>query len=501
MIGNIDRNSPALAEIFDTRTAWYIDYNGNKSLMKWIPPFHACQALTSTAAVATPSGTAGDWFHPRLIRSAWVENTDYSIPRFSNASIITGNDSTFAGASNWANVDINAYNATTGLTITANAANQYCTLPVANATTTVGKHYKFIFDCANIVQTWTVKSFDGTQTLGKIYANGTGQRFDFIAATTGGIRIVADADTSSADLDNIQMYEVGLGAFWADMYLCASADATRSSLGTVCSAAHHAYVSIPDVAPRTDQTIEHFRTYLKQRFDNGCFDFELSSLGGDYTAITKYANKGGLMTDAHWFDLWIWTRINRWLLRGNTYGYSASNHIPQWHLDANDIGILDAYQPASYGTSITGGGGKFWDIPISDFCGNRWEFTDGLRLYLGNIYTAGKMVNPWTAASDGYGHASFTATGLAISGCTNVQSIASYRAEAALKLHGIPASTTTAGAGGFDGQGFWFDMTLERIALRGGDCAYGALCPGALSVSNAPSFNGWRLGARAVLVP
>jgi hypothetical protein len=122
-------------------------------------------------------------------------------------------------------------------------------------------------------------------------------------------------------------------------------------------------------------------------------------------------------------------------------------------------------------------------------------------LYLGNIYTAGKMVNPWTAASDGYGHASFTNTGLSVSGCTPGQSVASYRAEAALKMHGIPASTTTAGAGGFDGQGFWFDMTSERIALRGGNCSRGALCPGALDVNNAPSVNIWNIGARAVLVP
>jgi len=96
---------------------------------------------------------------------------------------------------------------------------------------------------------------------------------------------------------------------------------------------------------------------------------------------------------------------------------------------------------------------------------------------------------------------SFTATGLAISGCTNGQSIASYRAEAALKMHGIAASTVTAGTGGFDGQYFGFDMTLERIALRGGSCCDGALCPGALNIKNAPSVSDWNVGARAVLVP
>jgi len=246
-------------------------------------------------------------------------------------------------------------------------------------------------------------------------------------------------------------------------------------------------------------TIVHFRQFLKQRFDYGCFDYELPH-GTNPSSITKYAGKGGLITDAHWCDLWIWTRINRWLLRGNTYGCIATNKIPQWHLDANDIGILDAYQSASYGSSVTGGGGKFWDIPISDFCGNRWEFTDGLRLNGGAIYTAGKLVNPFAAASDGYSHASFTNTGLSVSGCTSGQSAASYRAEAALKLHGIPASTTTAGAGGFDGQGFWFILTSERIAVRGGGSA-GAQSPGALGLADAPSSIDWAVGARAVLVP
>lgn len=49
MIGNIDRNSPALAEIFDTRTAWYIDYNGNKSL----------ENLANLKYISAAAGVAG----------------------------------------------------------------------------------------------------------------------------------------------------------------------------------------------------------------------------------------------------------------------------------------------------------------------------------------------------------------------------------------------------------------------------------------------------------
>jgi len=364
---------------FDTRLDVYVDVDGNESVMKWIPPFRACRALTANAAVATPSWTVGDWFHPEDIQAGWVNNTDYEI--------------------------------------------------------------------------------------------------------------------------------ISMGGYWVDMYLCSSPTATSSALGSVCNGTdlnRKAYVSQPGVAPMVNQAIAHFRQYLKARFSFGGF--------AGAAAGTGWAGKGGLMTDAHWFELWIWTRINRWLLRGNTNGSNASNHIPQWHLDPNDIGILDASQSAAYGASISGGGGKFWDIPISDFCGNRWEFTDGLRLNVGAIYTAGKTVNPFTDPSDGYGHAAFAATGLSITGITQMcdqvgapplvgNSVAAYRVEAALKGHGIASATTTAGQGGFDGQGIWFDLTGERIAIRGGDCYTGARCPGALSFHYAPSFNGWNIGARAVLVP
>lgn len=128
----------------------------------------------------------------------------------SQVSIITGNDSTFAGASNWANVDINAYDETGDLTITANAIGQYCTLPVANAPMVAGKKYRLVFDVANLVSTWTIKDFGGTQTIGTINAAGTGQSIEFTASTSGGLRIVSNAADSSADIDNVYLYQIGV---------------------------------------------------------------------------------------------------------------------------------------------------------------------------------------------------------------------------------------------------------------------------------------------------
>uniref|UniRef100_A0A6M3IUM4 Lectin/glucanase superfamily protein n=1 Tax=viral metagenome TaxID=1070528 RepID=A0A6M3IUM4_9ZZZZ len=113
------------------------------------------------------------------------------------------------GATAWANVDLNAFDETTDLTITATAAAQYCTCPVASAPTTIGKYYTMTFDVANIVATWTIKSFDGTQTIGTVSANGTNQSLSWTATTTGGYRIVAVATTSSADFDNFTLRHTG----------------------------------------------------------------------------------------------------------------------------------------------------------------------------------------------------------------------------------------------------------------------------------------------------
>jgi hypothetical protein len=65
------------------------------------------------------------------------------------------------------------------------------------------------FDVANIVSSWAIKSFDGAQTIGTVSANGAGQSLEWIATTTGGFRIVAAANDSSADFDNFILVQIG----------------------------------------------------------------------------------------------------------------------------------------------------------------------------------------------------------------------------------------------------------------------------------------------------
>ncbi|HDZ13540.1 MAG TPA: head-tail adaptor protein [Pricia sp.] len=123
-------------------------------------------------------------------------------------------DRDFSAASAWANVDLGGgYNETDDLTITANAASQYCTLLVASAPTTIGKRYRLSYDLANIVSTWKVRDFGGTQTLGTISANGTQSTLEFTAVTAGGLRLVAVAANSSGDFDNFKLQEIRIFRF------------------------------------------------------------------------------------------------------------------------------------------------------------------------------------------------------------------------------------------------------------------------------------------------
>ncbi len=158
-------------------------------------------------------------------------------------------------------------------------------------------------------------------------------------------RLVSSEDIQSGWVENTDMRSY----LWAGIgSICTSAPLRWQHLPisdqrvTAPTRTGKAYVS---AWRRADGESDHcpFSAYLSSKI-------RLWRLCGRYRR-EGWAGKGGLMTDAHWFELWIWTRINRWLLRGNTYGYTASNHIPQWHLDANDIGILDNYLGVFYGAS------------------------------------------------------------------------------------------------------------------------------------------------------
>lgn len=116
-------------------------------------------------------------------------------------------DRDFSSASAWANVDLNAYDETGDLSLTASAIGQYCTCPVASAPTTATKKYRLTFDVAGLTETWTVKSFDGTKTYGTVTAGGA-QDIEWTATTTGGIRLVANEINSAGSFDNFSLAQL-----------------------------------------------------------------------------------------------------------------------------------------------------------------------------------------------------------------------------------------------------------------------------------------------------
>jgi len=108
-------------------------------------------------------------------------------------------------STDWTNVDINSYDETTDLTITANAAAQYCTLPILSAPTTVGTKYRIQITAANVVSGWYLTDFTGAQTFGTITESGT-HAFVFVAEYTGGCRLVSTSSSASGDFTAVKLH-------------------------------------------------------------------------------------------------------------------------------------------------------------------------------------------------------------------------------------------------------------------------------------------------------
>ena len=121
-------------------------------------------------------------------------------------------DRDFSGASSWANVTYGGnYHESGDLSLQSNGVDQYCTLPVADAPTTIGKRYRVSVDFSLVAadKTFTIQSFDGTQDFGTFSATGTGQTFEFTAETTGGYRVKADHSGSAGDFNNFSLTQIG----------------------------------------------------------------------------------------------------------------------------------------------------------------------------------------------------------------------------------------------------------------------------------------------------
>jgi hypothetical protein len=268
---------------------------------------------------------------------------------------------------------------------------------------------------------------------------------------------------------------VKMGNFYVDRYLSSAADASATSRGDPNG--EMAYVSQPGVAPMVDQTIHVFKTRLASRFASGGF---VEGPAGN-------EGLGGLLPDAYWNQIWVYARLSGCLFHGNTDNGRC-------FLAPEETGEPDLTTPVG---TLTGAGPASWQEPLSDFTGNRAEFTDGLRLVDGIVYTSGLAIDP---PADVHAR-EYLCTGLNIEGVRPYHSVASYRVEPSLRAHGIGDRDCPAGEGGMRGQGLFYTLEGERIADRGSGWTLREIAPGKLSLGKGPEGFGDRVGGRAIWVP
>jgi hypothetical protein len=134
----------------------------------------------------------------------------------SQTNIITGNDSTFAGASNWVNVNLGTYDETTdGVLTIAGTTGQYCYLPAVNAPFTPGKNYRLTFTvgAAPVGSMYISDSATGALIVASTFTLAAGTKtIEFTvtnAAATGGIQLYSGSADMACTIDNVSLVEIG----------------------------------------------------------------------------------------------------------------------------------------------------------------------------------------------------------------------------------------------------------------------------------------------------
>lgn len=292
------------------------------------------------------------------------------------------------------------------------------------------------------------------------------------------------------------------------------------------------------------------------QFQGGIKNGELLSLPGvDPTTSKNHddfvnavrANGSGwhLMSNTEWAAIILWCWKNGFQPRGNT-NYGRSNDAA-WETARR----MDGGTPGdATGTarSLTGSGPASWrhdntTSGISDLCGNVWEWAPGMRVVAGEIQvianndaalnatdlsessaawraidaTTGALIMPTftgTIAGGDYVPTTINSVRYAIAGATNNTLVRASGAsfEGMTNPGGTPvaaAALTTlkqfglypVAATGLGGDGFWLDVTGERLSIRGGPWASGA--PGgvfALGLASARTSASTSIGARPAFV-
>jgi len=197
-------------------------------------------------------------------------------------------------------------------------------------------------------------------------------------------------------------------------------------------------------------------------------------------AKTRCTNKGTgwhLMTNAEWAAIAEWSRENGTMPRGNN-NYLEDIDEPHESAVPTQTGVVKG----TSGTArhYTGTGPDSWNhdhgpYGIADLNGNVWEWVDGLKINAGVA-----KIMPDKDGSDpgndfGTAEASWIDTTTDItSGMTSANKILTLRTGDNWTGLAIPATSDGTGSATYGYDGYWFDATDERMALRGGRWNNGA---------------------------
>lgn len=276
---------------------------------------------------------------------------------------------------------------------------------------------------------------------------------------------------------NLQDIDAGLGTGVHPAFIVGGVQKSEIFIGThIGSVSENELISHPGVEPARSRNHDQFVTLAR-------------ACGAGWH----------VMTNAEWSAIALWSYKNGTMPRGNT-NYGRSSDAP--YETARRMDLLEPGNTGGNPRTRTGSGPATWRHDhtmhgISDLCGNVWEWSPGMRIVDGEIRVianndaaltatdfaagstawraidgaTGDLVAPGHANAVKYaasGTAAYTlvrASGQSFEGMTNPGSTpVSSAALQKLKSLGLfPAANT-----GLSGDGFWHNLTDERLPFRGG---------------------------------